>query len=163
MKLQIVLALAASMALNGVLAQSPCISTLTELTALQDARGKRTDTPVTYIMCPNTVYLVNDYELFELNGNANYLCGTSGASSNNCIVRGGAVQLSITLYPYGFSVKDNILISGFTFEQGELTNGVIAAGGQYTIRDCIFQVKNTLPFCIILQSFILTKPLTSFY
>ena len=124
-----------------------CIASLTELTALQEARGN-TNTVVTYVMCPNTVYVPTDYELFELNGNANYLCGTSGSSSNNCIVRGGAFQLSIALYPYGFSKKDNILISGFTFEQAEIANGAIAAGGNYTVRDCIFRVRIIPSMCI---------------
>jgi hypothetical protein len=73
---------------NCVYSQSPvgCIGNLTQLTALQEARGNKVATPVTYIMCPNTVYLPTDYELFELNGNANYLCGANGASSNNCTV-----------------------------------------------------------------------------
>jgi hypothetical protein len=122
-----------------------CIANFTQLAALQVARGKNTSTPVTYIMCPNTVYVPSsdaEYELFELNGNATYLCGTSGSSSNNCIVRGGFFQISIALFSFDFAVKENIFISGFTFESSEISSGAIAAPGQnFTIRDCIFQVN----------------------
>jgi hypothetical protein len=127
---------------NCVYSQSPvgCIGNLTQLTALQEARGNKVATPVTYIMCPNTVYLPTDYELFELNGNANYLCGASGASSNNCTVIGGYFQLSVAMYAYDFADKDNIVISGFTFEKAEIANAAVATVGQTTFRDCIFKV-----------------------
>jgi hypothetical protein len=124
-----------------------CIGSLTELTALQVARGNQTTTPVTYILCPNTVYVATDFELFELNGNASYLCGASGSSSNKCIVRGGFFQLLIAFFSYDFSDKDNILISGFTFEQAEISSATIAFPGRFTIRDCIFKVSN-IPFVI---------------
>jgi hypothetical protein len=127
---------------NFVYAQSAvgCIGNLTQLTALQEARGNKVGTPVTYIMCPNTVYLPTNYELFELNGNANYLCGTSGASSNNCTVLGGYFQLSVAMYAYNFADKDNIVISGFTFEKAEIANAAVATVGRTTFRDCIFKV-----------------------
>jgi hypothetical protein len=144
MKIQFLAALVAAMAHTCVMAQVDCIANLTQLTALQDARGKKTSKSVTYIMCPNTVYVPTDYELFELSGNATYLCGTSGASSNNCIVRGGDFQLSITLYAWNFATKDNILISGFTFEKSGISTGAIAAPGRFTIRDCIFRVSEAI-------------------
>jgi hypothetical protein len=127
---------------NFAYAQSAvgCIGNLTQLTALQEARGNKVATPVTYIMCPNTVYLPTNYELFELNGNANYLCGASGASSNNCTVLGGNFQLSVAMYAYNFADKDNIVISGFTFEKAEIANAAVATVGRTTFRDCIFKV-----------------------
>jgi hypothetical protein len=120
-----------------------CIGNLTTLVALQEARGNKVAIPVTYIMCPNTVYEANDFEYLELNGNASYLCGDNGASANQCIIRGGELQVSIFLYSYEDSVKDNILVSGFTFEQSTSTfgNAAIASDGRSTFRDCIFKVS----------------------
>jgi hypothetical protein len=121
-----------------------CIASFEALSALQVARGNNVSTPVTYIMCPNTVYIPNfddaEFGYFELNGNATYLCGANGSSSNNCTVRGGFFQLTISLYAFDFAVKDNILISGFTFEAADISSGTIASPGRFTIRDCIFQV-----------------------
>jgi hypothetical protein len=47
------------------------------------------------------------------------------------------------LYSYEDSVKDNILVSGFTFEQSTSTfgNAAIASDGRSTFRDCIFKVS----------------------
>jgi hypothetical protein len=118
-----------------------CIANFTQLVALQEARGNNVTTPATYIMCPNTVYVPTDFEKFELNGNAKYLCGASGSSANSCIVRGGSVQLSVAMYAYNFADKDNILISGFTFEKAELVNAVVAISGRMTFQDCIFKVR----------------------
>jgi hypothetical protein len=118
-----------------------CIGNLTTLVALQEARGNKVAIPVTYIMCPNTVYEANDFEYLQLNGNATYLCGANGASANQCTIRGGAVQVGIFFSTYDRSSKDNILISGFTFEQSTLTNGAIAASGRSIFRDCIFKVR----------------------
>jgi hypothetical protein len=121
-------------------AQEDCIADFATLTALQTARGNDVATPVTYVFCPNTVFVPTDVEFLDLNGNAKYLCGTSGASSNNCIVRGGFIQFLISVGSWDLADKDNILISGFTFEQCDVSNAVIAAPGRFTIRDCIFQV-----------------------
>jgi hypothetical protein len=126
-------------------AQTPsCIGTLGKLLDLQTARGNKVFTPVTYVMCPNTVYLANDEEFLQLNGNATYLCGEDGSSANNCILRGGSGQLSITFFAYDRAPKDNILVSGFTFEQAEFFTATIAMYGRSTIRDCIFRVRDEL-------------------
>jgi hypothetical protein len=126
-------------------AQAPaCIGTLGTLLSLQTARGNNVTTPVTYVMCPNTVYLANDEEFLQLNGNATYLCGVDGASANNCIIRGGSVQLGISYFTYDQSSKDNILVSGFTFEQAEFSTAFIAMYGRSIIRDCIFRVRDQL-------------------
>jgi hypothetical protein len=118
-----------------------CIGSYTKLTALQNARGGNNSVSVTYVICPNTVFdLTNDIE-WNLNGNTNYLCGEDGSSKNNCVVTGGEFQFSISLFPYGFSNKDNILLSGFTFEKAGISNAAIASSGSFTIRDCIFKVS----------------------
>ena len=117
-----------------------CIGNLAELDALQTARGNKVSTHVTYILCPNTVYLPTDFEYLLLNGNATYLCGEDGSSANNCIIRGGYIQVAIFLYAYDRAPKDNILVSGFTFEDNPFNNLVVAMNGRSTFRDCIFKV-----------------------
>jgi hypothetical protein len=136
-------AIFASFTLTSNAQDASCIRNLTELAVLQNARGKKVGKHVTYILCPNTIYLPTDEELLTLNGNATYLCGTSGSSANNCIVRGGYTQVSITLSSYKFSRKDNITVSGFTFEESPYFNLIIAVNGGSTFRDCIFRVSLT--------------------
>jgi hypothetical protein len=121
--------------------EASCIRNLTELAVLQDARGRRVGRHVTYILCPNTVYLPTDEVLFKLNANATYLCGTDGSSANNCIVRGGYTQVSISLFPYNWARKDNITVSGFTFEKSPAYNLIVASDGRFYFRDCIFKVS----------------------
>jgi hypothetical protein len=116
-----------------------CIGSLAELAALQDARWNNTATPVTYVMCPNTVYPIDQF--IQLNGNASYLCGANGVSANHCIFRGGYAQLGISLFSYGDSSKDNILVSGFTFEKSTSVNVAIGVNGRSIFRDCIFKVS----------------------
>jgi hypothetical protein len=132
-----------------------CIGNLTALVALQEARGKNVATHVTYVMCPNTVYEANGNEYLELNGNASYLCGDNGASANQCIIRGGELQVSIFFGSYGLSNKDNILISGFIFEQSTFGNLAIASDGRSIFRDCIFRVRSmwsrVLKGCVLLM------------
>jgi hypothetical protein len=117
-----------------------CIGSLTKLAALQDARGNNTATPVSYVMCPNTVYEAKDYEI-QLNGNASYLCGSNGVSANQCIIRGGDIQVGIRWYSYDESSKINILVSGFTFEKSRYGNVAIDVNGRSIFRDCIFKVS----------------------
>lgn len=120
-----------------------CIGSYTKLTALQNARGANNSVPVTYVICPNTVFNLKNQPGLDLNGNTNYLCGQDGSSKNNCIVTGGDVQFTIAFFAYDLSNKDNILLSGFTFEQGQISNAAIASSGSFTIRDCIFKVRAT--------------------
>jgi hypothetical protein len=87
------------------------------------------------------VYEPTDFEFIQLNGNASYLCGTNGASANQCIISGGYLQLGILLFSYGDSSKDNILVSGFTFEKSTSANVAIAVNGRSIFRDCIFKVS----------------------
>jgi hypothetical protein len=88
----------------------------------------------------STVYAPTD-KFLELNGNASYLCGVNGALANQCIIRGGSIHVGVFLYSYGGSSKDNILVSGFTFEQSEFSNVAIAASGRLMFRDCVFKVS----------------------
>lgn len=118
-----------------------CIGNYAELTALQVERGVNNSIPVTYVICPNTVFNLKNQPGLELNGNTNYLCGEDGSSKNNCVVTGGSIQFIIALFAYDLSNKDNILLSGFTFENAEISNAAIASSGSFIIRDCIFKVR----------------------
>ena len=118
-----------------------CIGSYAELRALEIARGSNNALSVTYFICPNTVFNLTGEAEWDLNGNTNYLCGDTGSSKNNCTVSGGAFQFSATLFPYGFSIKSNIVLSGFTFEKAEIASGAIASSGSFIIRDCIFKVR----------------------
>ena len=122
-----------------------CIGSFDALRELEIARGNNNTIPVTYVICPNTVFdmeAVKDQYLWEMNGNTNYLCGADGSSKNNCTVTGGNAQFLISYYAYGQSSKDNILISGFTFEKAYFVNGISGMSGKHTIRDCIFRVSS---------------------
>ena len=118
-----------------------CIGSYAELSALQIARGANNSIPVTYVICPNTVFNLKNQPGLDLNGNTNYLCGEDGSSKNNCVWTGGDIQFTIALFAYDFSSKGNILLSGFTFEKAGISNAAIATSGNFTIRDCIFKVR----------------------
>ena len=135
------LTVAQSFAAEIVVAED-CIGSFAELRMLEIARGNNNTIPVTYVICPNTVFdLADEGVEWDLNGNTDYLCGNDGVSTNNCVVTGGEFQFSATYFPYGFSNKDNILLSGFTFQKAEINSGYIAYPGNFIIRDCIFKVR----------------------
>ena len=125
-----------------------CIGSFDALRALEVARGNNNSVPVTYVICPNTVFdmsaLPEDVAFWEMNGNTNYLCGEKGSSESNCTVTGGEVQAAIIYFPFEFSSKENILVQGFTFEKSSLISVAIASEGEHTFRDCIFRVSVTL-------------------
>jgi hypothetical protein len=122
------------------IAASECIGNFTVLQTLDNARVGNTTTPVTYVICPNTVFNFTLGGFWDLKGNTSYLCGADGASTNNCLVTGGG-GLQFIIGFDGSSNKGDILVSGFTFTKSELTNGVIANPGKSTFRDCIFKVS----------------------
>ena len=119
-----------------------CIGNPDVLRELDLARGNNNSIPVTYIICPNTVFdFDNPSNLWEMNGNTNYLCGADGSSKNNCTVTGGNAHFTIYSFTFNDSSKENILVSGFTFEKARFISGIIAAWGKHTFRDCIFKVS----------------------
>ena len=122
-----------------------CIGSFDALRELEFKRWNNNTIPVTYVICPNTVFdmeVIKEQYQWEMNGNTNYLCGADGSSKNNCTVTGGDVHFQISYYAYGQSSKNNILISGFTFEKAYFVNGVTGMSGKHTIRDCIFRVSS---------------------
>jgi hypothetical protein len=126
----------------STVAASECIGSFNALRKLEVARGNNNSIPVTYVICPNTVFdMAKTADYWEMNGNTNYLCGSNGSSKNNCIVTGGDVHFLIYFYALDQSSKENILVSGFTFEKAASINGQIGYWGKHTIRDCIFRVS----------------------
>jgi hypothetical protein len=142
-KVNIVVALLTVVCCFSPITANKCIGNFTTLKALQVARGNKTETPVTYIICPNTVFnFTNTFETWDLNGNATYLCGANGSSANNCVVTDGEVQFGTSLNRFGYSNKGNIFVSGFRFANALYATGVLAAPGKFTLPDCIFKVRN---------------------
>jgi hypothetical protein len=119
-----------------------CIRSTAELATLQSQRGANNSIPVTYVFCPNTIFDLTGQPFLELNGNTNYFCGVDGSSKNNCIFTGGEIQFIIDLFSFDFSSKDKILLSGLTFEKGQISSATIATSGSFVIRDCIFKVRD---------------------
>ena len=131
-----------------VVSAQACIGSFDELRALEVARGNDTAVPVTYVICPNTVFdiaaLPVEVYTWEMNGNTNYLCGEDGSLANNCTVTGGETQAVIVYSTLDRSSKENILVQGFTFEKASITNIAVASEGKHTFRDCVFRVSVTL-------------------
>jgi hypothetical protein len=141
-KINVVGALLVVVQLFPSVTASKCIGNFTALRALQDARWNNTATPVTYVICPGTVFnFTGTFDSWDMNGNETYLCGADGSSTNKCVVTGGEFQFISAFFPFGRSSKDNILVSGFTFTKAELATGAVAAPGKFTMRDCIFRVR----------------------
>jgi hypothetical protein len=105
-----------------------------------------------YIVCPNTLieigtpvslgsteFVNGDTELTMRQFSRVY-CGEDGASSNNCIVRGGKTQVSVTHFSYDFEAKKRMEVKGFTFEAAEnLAVFAIFPEGDLLLEDCIFR------------------------
>jgi hypothetical protein len=103
--------------------------------------------PRTYVLCPDTVFLIGDlndggqYPILP-RSNVAYKCGDEGLSSNNCVIRGGAVQLITIGFDGDSSVGlDNVLVSGLTFESADIRSVVLDKPGEITFVDCVLQVR----------------------
>lgn len=122
-------------------ADATCFKTYKELNAVEERRGNNNTIPITRIICSNSIFLIGEFDPWLLNGNTNYLCGTSGSSANKCVVRGGEFQVDIGDFYFNRSKKANILLSGFTFESAIISSTAFGSAGKITIRDCIFKVR----------------------
>lgn len=104
----------------------------------------------TYVLCPHTVYDIgfNNNGLCCSNGdlplvgraNTHYMCGTDGSSSNNCTLRSGTIQVAIDNMIFDENVTD-ITFEGITFEQAGSYVTLPSSSGNFTFKDCIFQVS----------------------
>jgi hypothetical protein len=103
-----------------------------------------------YILCPNTVYNIGvnkegsccDDGDFPLVGRSNthYKCGNDGSSENNWTFVGGTQQIILDSNWFGEESTD-VIIQGITFDNAERFATLPGTVGDFTFRDCIFQVR----------------------
>jgi len=98
-----------------------------------------------YVLCPGTTFQVatswagsyqpiNGQIPFNIfNSNIHIICGADGKRENNCTLEGGTYQLSIT------KTVNNVLFQGITFRGNHDESNVIAAGGDVSFSDCVFE------------------------
>ena len=131
----------------------PCYSNLTEIYDLVSLKSPFI--VETYILCPDTIYVMGSFDpVGDVNtegwdpiftrGNSIFQCGASGKSSNNCIIRGGDIQILHEAITYNKESKDNVVIKGITFEDAS-SGSIILASGHISIIDCIFRVSRMMP------------------
>lgn len=149
------------------------------------------NTKRTYTVCPNSTFLspptlslgTGDLPLGTVNPNLEIKCGNSGESSNNCVIKGGAVQfvaphpffIGLTTLPRDaakLSMLDisNLQISGLTFTglgegienlDGDNTRSLLnlslsLPGNNILIKDCVFKdnaVEHTMALLFVEEVF----------
>lgn len=159
-----------------------CITSFAAITShelvLAEERFLRNDTSEpagrAYEICPNTVVNVGFQEqglqytngsvpLVVVNPNLHVKCGSDGSSDNNCIVRGGDIQViapSQVDVPNTHPNAENFLIEGFTFEgASQLTMLILAPGGNIIVRNCIFQHISMGNFVSYFESSAVEQPI----
>jgi len=110
--------------------------------------------PDEFILCPNSVFDIGSTPrddvlcckdgMSPLYGEANsrILCGEDGKSSNNCTLRGGAVQFSSVFANVKHPIE-SMQVSGVTFEGATLSSIFLGNVGDVTFKDCIVKVTVT--------------------
>jgi hypothetical protein len=118
-----------------------------------------TDTTVwrEYILCPDTEYLMGTFagsiqgKLQFAGGftpisprnNVHYKCGSTGRSSNKCVLFGGSFHV------LGFGaqfneVQGNVTMEGLTFESANQVTLFLGSAGDITFHDCVIKVSAIL-------------------
>eukprot|EP00548_Thalassiothrix_antarctica_P002281 CAMPEP_0194138802 /NCGR_PEP_ID=MMETSP0152-20130528/8537_1 /TAXON_ID=1049557 /ORGANISM="Thalassiothrix antarctica, Strain L6-D1" /LENGTH=672 /DNA_ID=CAMNT_0038836393 /DNA_START=24 /DNA_END=2042 /DNA_ORIENTATION=+ len=146
--------------------QPTCIYTIQQLIAMEDSSDYNSLREYTF--CSNTLNKVADLNYsnkfflragesmpIPLRSNLHIKCGDDGKRSNNCVIRGGALQLDGTNY-YGIkrnsqsvssavervdldldgSTIENVVIEGFIFEQSAKISVWANQRGDITFKDC---------------------------
>jgi len=103
-----------------------------------------------YTMCPNTLSIIGELDYsnklisgtgspaIPLRSNLHLKCGESGDRENNCVIRGGDVQIDGTNY-FGLGKDEsieNVIIEGFIFEQATRYSVWATRRGDITFIDC---------------------------
>lgn len=155
----------------------PCFTNLTEIMLLQATLDPLADKVFT--LCPNTIFDIG----FPSSGgaccfdgqhplvarqNTRFQCGETGASSNNCILRGGRSQF---LSAPELLNEDNsrVQVAGLSFESAAFFTAVLGNAGSITFSDCVWRVRVKLTLILVLvlcrfvsfaffSFFFLTKP-----
>lgn len=141
-----------SLTMSPVLTPVPsrsCYSNLTEMENL--VRMKSPFEHEIYIFCPNTVYdfgiilgnatLINGFKPIFTRSRSTYQCGEDGLSSNNCIFRGGTIQVFHDPSHYNESDVVGVVMKGLTFDDAQTGSIFLLASGDITFADCIFRVR----------------------
>jgi hypothetical protein len=119
----------------------PCYTNLTEIELL--VKQKNPFALERYILCPNTIYYIGGIEAFKpikLRSYSVFMCGEDGKSSNNCTISGGAFHVLSSLENFSENIV-GVALQGLTFDDGNDAGILLAAPGDVTFIDCIFQVS----------------------
>ena len=121
----------------------PCERSLGSI-AKNEANVEFLDRVRTYILCPDTKYIVeSSIEIGQ--HNMHLICGINGDSNNQCVLSGGGVQVEVSdLYWTGGARVPaiNVLLHGIRFERAASANVWIKYPGQFMFRDCFFSVSS---------------------
>ena len=104
-----------------------------------------------FTICPGTTMKVGD---MDTNGDCctngmmtlfaksqtTIQCGAHGRSSDKCVLMGGNTQLMAVSSMYKETSIKHAYIKGLTFDNGDFVGVALAARGDITFEDCIFQV-----------------------
>jgi hypothetical protein len=133
----------------------PCYTNLTEIDDL--TKLKSAFIVETYVLCPNTIFqmgttgpnntIVDGYEAIDPRANTVYTCGEDGEASNNCITRGGTLQVYLTFASYNRENKVGVVFKGIiTFDDSMQVGLLLVAPGDTTFIDCVFSVSTCRDF-----------------
>lgn len=107
-----------------------------------------------YRLCANTTFDIGMF-LTDENGtttveggmapllvrsNTRYVCGSNGALSNNCVLRGGEVQV-LSSYSLFEEMVFNSSLQGITFHNATSFGAILSNEGELTFQDCAFTVR----------------------
>ena len=141
---------------------TPSIECFSDTTALlQEVTQADTSEVTTYTLCPNTVFdigrldgldgtVVGGMAPLVARSNTHYVCGENGSVADNCVFRGGQVQVFSSFSFFSESTTD-CLIKGMTFEDANGAGASLGNVGDITFEDCIFRVSDsfTVTFCAV--------------
>jgi hypothetical protein len=131
-------------------ASGQCLTSIASV----ELRDRYTDTSVerTYIMCPDTVYMVGDFiagnippfsggdAFFQPRPNVRIICGEDGSSANNCTIIGGTVHVAASTIVSMTESPTNVVFQGLTFADTSRYSFWGNMPGDITFNDCIFKV-----------------------
>ena len=127
---------------------TPCLKSVNVI-AEKEAAVVHDEFTRTYILCPNSTFAVNVGLALE-KSNVRILCGPDGASSNDCVLKGGSIQVSIV--PHKSAVVDG-RIHGLTFSGAAVANVFMSttSPSHFWLEDCVFRVRS-VPYTLRKQS-----------
>ena len=144
---------AVSLTENQVSVRSFQTACFTNTNEIMEAVMEADISPVsTYTLCPNTVFdigyldeesslVTNGSAPLLVRSNTHYVCGLGGDVSNNCILRGGDIQVLSSKRLFGESVS-NARFHGIIFENALGVGVGLMNEGDITFQDCFIRVSN---------------------